>query len=85
VDALADGPDLGSAVQSAEDFVASAPLRSDATAFLARVPNLCVQLPVDPDAFDALARRRAMGRSSAWATKLTSASRTTRLQTAKEA
>ena len=65
-------------------FVASAPLWSDARAFLARVPNLCVQLPVDPDAFDALARRRAMGRSSAWATKLTSASRTTRLQTAKE-
>ena len=52
-------------------FVASAPLESEAKAFLARVPNLCIQLPADPDAFDALARRRAGVRGSAWAMRLT--------------
>jgi DNA-binding NtrC family response regulator len=51
-------------------FVASAPLDPEAKAFLARVPNPCVELPADPDAFDALARRRAVVRPSAWATKL---------------
>jgi hypothetical protein len=51
-------------------FVASAPLRPETTAFLARVPNLCVELPVDPEAFDALARRRRMGGRSDWAVSL---------------
>jgi len=54
-------------------FVASAPLGSEAKAFLARVPNLCVELPVDPEAFDALARRRAVVRRSAWAANLAKA------------
>jgi DNA-binding NtrC family response regulator len=52
-------------------FVASAPLESEAKAFLARVPNICVELPADPDAFDALARRRAVLRGSAWGAKVT--------------
>jgi hypothetical protein len=56
-------------------FVASAPLPIEAKAFLARVPNLCIELPVDNEAFDALARRRAAvdGRST-WAGKLSSPS-----------
>jgi hypothetical protein len=53
-------------------FVASAPLGSEAKAFLARVPNLCIELPLDPDAFDDLARRRAATlRRSTWTTRLT--------------
>ncbi|MGO8994078.1 MAG: hypothetical protein ACLQVI_12180 [Polyangiaceae bacterium] len=51
-------------------FVASAPLRAETTAFLARVPNLCVELPVDPEAFDALARRRRMVGRSDWTARL---------------
>jgi CheY-like chemotaxis protein len=52
-------------------FVASAALSLEATAFLERVPNLCFELPVDPDAFDALARRRvAMVRRPTWTTTL---------------
>jgi len=51
-------------------FVASGSLGSEARAFLARVPNLCIELPVDPEAFDALARRRAVVRRSAWAARL---------------
>jgi hypothetical protein len=48
-------------------FVASAPLRIETRAFLARVPNLCLELPVDPEALDALARRRRAVRRSDWA------------------
>lgn len=51
-------------------FVASAPLRPETRAFLRQVPNLCVELPVDPEAFDALARRRLAVRGSLWATRL---------------
>jgi CheY-like chemotaxis protein len=52
-------------------FVASAPLQSESKAFLARVPNLCVQLPVDPEAFDALASRRAaVALRPTWTTRL---------------
>lgn len=51
-------------------FVASAPLGPEARAFLARVPNPCLELPVDPEAFDALTRRRTVARRSAWAAKL---------------
>ena len=51
-------------------FVASAPLTLETKAFLARVPNLCVELPVDPEAFDALARRRRMVVRSDWALSL---------------
>ena len=36
-----------------------------------RVPNLCIELPVAPEAFDALARRRAAAHRSTWAAKLT--------------
>jgi hypothetical protein len=46
-------------------FVASTPLQSEAAAFLGRVSNLCVELPVDADGLDALARRRRLRRSGA--------------------
>jgi hypothetical protein len=51
-------------------FVASGPLGPATQAFLARVPNSCIQLPVDPDVFVALARRRAAAHRSAWGAKL---------------
>jgi DNA-binding NtrC family response regulator len=40
-------------------FVASGPLKRETEAFLARVPNVCVERPFDPDALDMLAVRRA--------------------------
>jgi CheY-like chemotaxis protein len=40
-------------------FVASAPLQPDAQAFLRRIPNRCVGLPLDADAIDTLAICRA--------------------------
>jgi CheY-like chemotaxis protein len=40
-------------------FVVSTPLLPETKAVLARTPNLCVDLPVDRGALDALARRRA--------------------------
>jgi hypothetical protein len=43
-------------------FVASRPPRPEAQAFLARVPNVCVELPFDDaEALDLLAVRRASG------------------------
>lgn len=51
-------------------FVASGPLGPATQAFLALVPNPCVQLPVDADAFVALARRRAAVNRSAWGAKV---------------
>lgn len=40
-------------------FVASTPLPSETTAFVQCIPNPCVDLPVDPEALDALVNRRA--------------------------
>jgi len=40
-------------------FVASSPLRPETRAFLERVPNLCVNLPADAEAVDALVARRS--------------------------
>jgi hypothetical protein len=63
-------------------FVASAPLVPEARAFLSRVPNLCVELPVDAEAFDALVQRRATVRRSAWAAKLAKAQPRQQVRTA---
>lgn len=40
-------------------FIASRPLAPEARAFIERVPNTCVELPVDAEALDALVGRRA--------------------------
>ena len=40
-------------------FVASGPLSIEARAFIARVPNICIEQPIDADGLDALAARRA--------------------------
>jgi len=47
-------------------FVASGPLAATAKAFLARVPNPRIELPVDADELDALTRRHVALRPSAW-------------------
>ena len=43
-------------------FVASTPLPSETTAFMQCIPNLCVDLPIDAEALDALVNRRAAHR-----------------------
>jgi hypothetical protein len=48
-------------------FVASTPLPSETAAFVQCVPNQCVDLPVDAEALDALANRRAGGKGPALA------------------
>ncbi len=47
-------------------FVASGPQATKAKAFLARIPNPRIELPVDPNELDALARQHAAVRVSAW-------------------
>ncbi len=42
-------------------FVASAPLPPETHAFVARIPNPCIDLPTDLDAFEAMVARRARG------------------------
>ncbi len=53
-------------------FLASTPLCSETEAFLARVPNLCVLLPVGRAGFDALAVRRSRKARCAWRLRSTS-------------
>jgi hypothetical protein len=48
-------------------FVASTPLPSETAAFVQCIPNLCVDLPIDAEALDALLNRRAAPRGPALA------------------
>lgn len=60
------GPDLWAYLSRARKsaaksivFVASRPLKPEMRAFLAKLPNVCVELPLDVAALDMLAIRRA--------------------------